>query len=323
MHCVNQAAGGEALLHFMVNPASHSGRGMHLWKQIEQILLEKGTAYEVHFSQKAGDMGEIARKLTENLTEGQECSLVVLGGDGTVNEALQGICNFERVRFSSIPTGSGNDLARDMGIEKNVQKAIASLLEKGKERPMDVGYVSWEENGKIKERRFIVSCGIGYDAAVCEEVQNSSMKGILNKIGLGKITYLGIGVKNMLTSRYTKTTLLMDGSRKRVLDRMLFVAMMSHRFEGGGFNFCPQADHQDGKLDLCVVDGLPHWKFPIVIPFALKGQHYRFNGVSSEIASRIEIETSYPLCLHTDGEVWGNHQKITVWVEKQQLRFIC
>ena len=187
---------------------------------------------------------------------------------------------------------------------------------------MDVGYVSWEENGAVKEHRFLVSCGIGYDAAVCAEVESSPLKGILNKLGLGKVTYLGIGLKNMLTCRHTKTEVVMDDGEKQMLNGMMFIAMMSHRYEGGGFCFCPKADYQDGRLDLCIADSIPHWKLPVIIPFALMGKHLIFKGVSSGLISRIEIAAECPLWLHTDGEVLGEHDKITVWVERQQLRFV-
>lgn len=323
MYNEKQAARRDDVLHFMVNPVSHSGHGMRLWETVEKTLQEKQVAYQVHFSQKVGDMAEIARTLTQDLEEGQECSLVVLGGDGTVNEAIQGICNFERVRFSCLPTGSGNDLVRNMKIPKKLEKALHELLENGQEHLMDMGYVSWEEGGQTVEHRFLGSCGIGYDAAVCAEVDVSPLKGILNRLGLGKIAYLSIGLKNMLTCRYAKTSVVLDGIRKQTLNRMLFVAMMSHRFEGGGFCFCPNADYQDGKLDLCIVDGIPHWKFPIIIPFALKGKHLGFKGVDAELASTVEIKTDCPLWLHTDGEVLGEHDKIVVRVERKKLRFVC
>ena len=101
-------------------------------------LDKRGVAYQVHFSEKPGDMARMVSDLTEN-----EVHLIVLGGDGTVNEALQGVRDFKKTRFSHIPTGSSNDLARDTGISRDPAKALVQLLENGKEIPMDVGVVHY------------------------------------------------------------------------------------------------------------------------------------------------------------------------------------
>lgn len=317
-----KAAGGVIPLFFIVNPASHSGKGLELWKRTEDILKQRRVSYEVFLSQKRGDIAEFAERLTCFTEAEAERTLIVLGGDGSVNEALQGIRNFEQVRLGYIPTGSSNDLARDIGISRDVEQALAAILDGGREQRMDVGCVSWKEAGRRKERRFLVSCGIGYDAAVCEEALASKMKDALNRIGLGKLTYLGIGLKQMIAARCVKASIRLDGNQILHLNRLLFVASMSHRFEGGGFCFCPQADAQDGLLDLCVVDGVPKWKLPVIIPFALLGKHYRFQGVTPYKASRIEIKTSVPLWVQTDGEIPGRLNRITITNEKQKLRFL-
>lgn len=322
MYTEYQKKSGGEMLYFIVNPASHSGRGIKLWKQAESILKERHIPFKVYFTQNQGDASVIAEKLTSGIGEGEELFLVTMGGDGTVNEVVQGICNFDRVKFGYIPTGSSNDLARDIGISPNAVQALESILKGGTEERMDVGCLSFKENGAVKVRRFLVSCGMGYDAAVCEEALSSRMKDILNKAGLGKLTYLGIGLKQMMTARYVKAAVRLDGDEVIHLGRMLFVANMVHRFEGGGFCFCPQADAQDGLLDLCVVDEVPGWKFPIIIPFALKGKHFRFAGVTHYRAARIEIRTSAPLWVQTDGEIPGKLDRITVTVEKRKLRFV-
>ena len=149
----------------------------------------------------------------------------------------------------------------------------------------------------------------------------------MNRIGLGKLTYLGIALKQLITARKVSCTLTLedkvhDKKESVELPRFLFVTCMSHRYEGGGFCFCPKADDQDGLLDLCVVNNVPRWKFPIIIPFALKGKHGGFKGVDQYRASRIEIRTSTPCWVQTDGEIPGKLDRIELTVEKQKIRFI-
>lgn len=317
-----KAAGRNISLYFIVNPASHSGKGLELWNRAETVLKQRQICYEAFLSQKRGDIAEAAERLTSALEAEEERTLVILGGDGSVNEALQGIRNFEQVRLGYIPTGSSNDLARDIGIRKDVEQALSAILDGSREQRMDVGCVFWKEEGQRKERRFLVSCGIGYDAAVCQEALASKMKDALNRIGLGKLTYLGIGLKQMIAVRCVRASIRLDGEQVLHLNSLLFVASMLHRFEGGGFCFCPQADAQDGLLDLCVVDDVPKWKLPVIIPFALLGKHYRFQGVTSYRASRIEVKTSAPVWVQTDGEIPGKLDQITITNEKQMLRLL-
>ena len=106
------------MYYFIVNPASKTGVGAKYWNRVEKVLKERNIAYQVRFSKAAGQVEEIVRKLIKETKE-KLIHLVILGGDGTVNEAVQGIEDFEKVNLSYIPTGSSNDLARDMGISKN------------------------------------------------------------------------------------------------------------------------------------------------------------------------------------------------------------
>ena len=310
------------MYYFVVNPASHSEMGMQLWKQVEEILQEKKVPYQVTFSEKEGEITLQVRRLTRGLKEGEECSLVILGGDGTVNEAVNGIDDFDKVRFSYIPTGSSNDLARDMGITKDARTAVENILAGERECLMDVGCLGYEELGVNRKHRFVVSCGIGYDAAICVEVAQSRLKAILNRIGLGKLVYVGIGLKQMISVGYIKASIRLDQEKPIELDRLLFAATMSHRYEGGGFMFCPQAKWGDGILDLCIAGDIPKWKMPIIIPFALAGKHCLFKGITLEHAKNVGIRTSEPMWVHTDGEVICKTDSINLSVEKKKLRFV-
>lgn len=321
MYCECEYADGQIPLLFIINPAAHSGAGIRVWEEAERVLKERGIAYEAHFSEKKGEVKTLAHHLTA-LQEGEERFLIVVGGDGTLNEALQGIRNFEQIRLGYLPAGSSNDLARDLQISGTVTQQLVWLLDHGRERRVDLGCLHWMEDGKLWKRYFAVSCGIGYDAAVCQEALDSPIKDGLNRIGIGKLTYLGIGLKQMLTLRSQKASIRLDGVEVVHASRLVFAASMIRRFEGGGFCFCPQANDRDGLLDLCLANDIPRWKFPFIIPFALKGKHYRFKGVTPYRAKRIEIHMSSPAWVQTDGEIPGKLSCITVTAEKQKLRLV-
>lgn len=288
------------MYHIVINPASRSGKGLKIWKeQIEPALHNKSIIYRAYFSEKAGDVSKLVKKILSANSE-SPIKLIILGGDGTVNEALQGMTDSSQVIMGYIPTGSSNDLARDLGIPKNPLSALDIILHTGHARPMDLATLTYGDN---LSHRFVVSCGIGYDAAVCEEVSHSKLKKIFNKIGLGKLTYLGIALKQLFATKGVNCTLTLDDNAPITIDKMLFITGMLHRYEGGGFMFCPKAKDNDGILDLCAVGGVSKLLILFALPTAFKGKHYRFKGITGYQAKHIHIETSSPMWIHTDGEV--------------------
>ena len=311
------------MYHVIVNPASRSGKGLRIWQeQVEPVLKKENISYAVHFSKQSGGVVETVAKIfadTGNLPQGGQMSLIILGGDGTMNEAVQAIPVGIGVTLGYIPTGSSNDLARDLGIPRKPGEALELILHTGKARPMDLGVLTYPDGDS---RRFCVSCGLGYDAAVCEEVQRSRIKTVMNKLGLGKLTYLGIALKQLFATKAISGRLTLDDGDPIDIGRMLFVAGMNHRFEGGGFMFCPNADDSDGLLDLCAAGDLPKLKVLFALPTAFKGNHYRFKGITPYRAGRFTLETDTPLWAHTDGEVGRKASRITVSCEHHAVRII-
>ena len=191
------------MYHIIVNPTSSSGKGMDAWREIKDILDRKNVAYKVYVLRKPGEATMVAGKLTagrnmalnetavmdqskEVVRENEEdINILVIGGDGTLNEVLNGIQEFDHTTLSCIQTGSGNDFARNMHLEKNAEQAITHLLEQPEEIALDYGEVTTNHPGS-DAKRFLISSGVGYDANICEEVSRSRLKTVLNKIHLYK-----------------------------------------------------------------------------------------------------------------------------------------
>lgn len=306
------------MYHVIINPASRSGKGAKIWREkIEPVLQKENVPYLSYFSQKAGDTSRIVREICSQETG--RIALIALGGDGTVNEALQGMEETRRVTLGYIPTGSSNDLARDLQIPAHPEDALDLILHSGVPCPMDLGAVLYPDGEK---RRFAVSCGIGFDAAVCEEALRSRIKMAMNKLGLGKLTYLGIALKQLFASKAVSGRLTMGDSSSIDIGDMLFTACMIHRFEGGGFMFAPDADANDGFLNMCAVGDLPKLLILFALPTAFKGKHYMFRGITAYRAEKLTIETTQPLWVHTDGEVTRKSTHICVTCEKDAIQII-
>ncbi len=304
---------GRFMYHIIVNPAAQSGKGLKIWEQkVEPVLQQEGVEYRCYFSKEPGDLGRLAATVTEG-------NLVVIGGDGAINEVLQGMTHLKEVTLSCIPVGSGNDLVRALRIPTDPVKAARRILHTAQERPMDLGTVRYPDG---QERHFIVSCGIGFDADVCEQVNRTRLKGALNLIGLGKLTYLGVAIRQIFCKHRADCMITIDGERMLHRDRLLFVAGMNHAYEGGGFKFAPYADDCDGVLDLCIVAHISIPKIFAALPTAILGKHFWFKGVDADYAHTFAVQVSEPLWVHTDGEVSRRTTSFSVQCRRGVLRFL-
>jgi YegS/Rv2252/BmrU family lipid kinase len=324
------------MYYVIVNPASKSGRGRQMWTELEEIFKEKEISHKVVFSKGIGHVTQVVAKLTAPLADNPDAEpikLIILGGDGTMNEVLQGISDFDRVWLGYIPTGSSNDLARDLQLPKDPLEILSSIIEGKVTRTMDIGLLTYDnppgEPSRLHAqeipdtRYFSVSSGIGFDAAVCEEALASRFKNILNKLGLGKLTYLVIALKQLIAARSVSCDIYLDDAKEPIhLDRFLFTAFMIHKYEGGGFKFCPTADSADGVLDLCVVGNLPKPVLLLALPTAFFGKHYIFSQIKHYTASKVRLTSSMPLWVHTDGEVYAKSDSIVIFCISQKIKLM-
>ena len=226
------------IYHFIVNPRARSGLGEMLWKQLEPELCRKRIDYQIHLTTKKKDAGKIASEITK---DGQEHMFVVLGGDGTLNEVLSGIKSLEKVTLGYIPIGSSNDFARGTGIPGDPFEALDTILSPKRVEKMDIGVLKREGKG----RRFAVSAGIGFDAAVCHEVCVSKWKRVLNLLKIGKLSYAVVAMDRIIKDQPVKLELTMDDGSTKVFEKTYFAAFMNLPYEGGGFKFCPDASGSD------------------------------------------------------------------------------
>ena len=134
---------------FIANPNARSGRGILLWKQIEKILQEKEIEYKVLFTKYQHHATRLVHDLT---SDSASHTIVVLGGDGTLNEVIDGIVYLDKVTLGYIPLGSGNDFARGLGLPTDIHGALEQILAPTHYTAMNVGVTMTvtTENGETK-----------------------------------------------------------------------------------------------------------------------------------------------------------------------------
>ena len=329
------------MYHIIVNPGSSGGRGLKNWQRIEPCFLSSGEPYTVYYSDEAHTIRDLAASITE--TE-ETVKLVILGGDGSVNEAVNGIRDFDRVLLGFIPTGSGNDLGRSLGLPRLEKDLVDRILEGKERRSCDIGEVLFYNSSEnldpvthqpvegcqalapCRERRlFNISAGIGFEAECCAVAQRSPAKPVLNTLGLGRLIYIYAAIRSILKSPMVPMRIVFEsdkGRRTVRFRRSLLAVAMNQPYEGGGFLFGPHASATDDLLDVCMAGDLNRLRFFYIFPTAYTGAHLKFKGVSEKRAHTIHIESKVPLWVHTDGEVTCKSSKITIRPMGKRLRLL-
>lgn len=312
------------MIHIIVNPAGAGGRTKRLWTKLEPLLGDAG--YEVHYTREGQTAGDIAASLT-GPGEGT-VDLVILGGDGTMNELVNGIRDFSRTRVGLIPSGSANDLAKSLDLSKKPEELLSSILEGKTLRMLDVGQVlAKKADGSSFLKRFVESAGLGFDAAVCAEVASSRLKKVFNRLSIGKLIYLFVAARLIFRSETVPAVLDLyqkGGEKKQLqLQRMNFAAIMNNPYEGGGFYFCPNAESSDGILDLCAVHDLKTLEFFRFFPRALTGKHVSIKTrIEIAQAEKIRIQAEEPLWLHFDGETDTKVKEAVISLTGEKLQLL-
>ena len=306
------------MYYFIVNPNSRSGNGLKIWHQIRVELEKRNVIYEVHMTEYVGHGKKLAEKISALASSENHLHLVGMGGDGTITEILSGLSIIEYITFGFIPTGSGNDFCRGMKLPVDPLKALDSILKEECYMDMDIPHA--ESNGHTY--RFGISTGLGFDAAVCHEVAISKLKKAFNKIGLGKLIYVLIALKQLLFCTPFSLSVTLDGKQTYEYKKVYFTAIMNQQYEGGGFRFCPNAQPDDDNLDLLIVENLPKIVVFLALPTAYFGKHTIFKGVHILRAKNIKLHSHIPAALHRDGEASGYTENLSVCMEKNTLKVI-
>lgn len=321
--------------HIIVNPAGASGHAGQIWKQIEPILKAQPRPYEVHFSRPDLSIESLTRQLSAGT---EEEDIIVIGGDGSVNEAVNGLSRFNGIRLGFVPCGSGNDLARDLAVPHDPEETMKRILSGHTVRVIDIGEVTmhdtcnWIDPLTLEQdpayrtepvtRCFVISTGLGFDAEICEGVMYSQTKKVLNRIRAGKLSYLAVAMRLIFRNESFYLEMRTDDKTMRQ-SKTMFAVAMNHRYEGGGFMFCPHAVNNDGLLDYCLVHDMSTADFFRLFPSSYEGHHLeQTDRVKAGRSRTIEMRADRPLWVHTDGEIHCKSSHITVTLNKEQLAML-
>jgi len=276
-----------------VNPVAGKGLGERIVTWLRETLSREDLEHEIVLTRAKGEATDIARRSDSDV-------VIAVGGDGTVNEIANGIIGSER-RLGIIPSGSGNDLIKSLGIPGNPKEAF-EVLKNGTPRAIDIGVVQWtsQEGGGARDRGahhrcFVNGVGIGFDAAVAKRA---------NSIGHLSGTFLYLAALLLTLGEYHAPTFeIVSGNAYRNRGRQLLIAIGNGSCAGGGFYLTPQAKLDDQLLDMCAIDNMSLFGILRLIRPVLQARHVGSKGITYFQGRTFSVSAMEPFALHADGEV--------------------
>jgi YegS/Rv2252/BmrU family lipid kinase len=287
------------------NPAARGNKARrfrhHLDEMAQQSVFKATTA-----------PGDARRFAATAVADGFDV-IVAAGGDGTVNEVLNGMAEvpdgFSRARLGVLPLGTVNVFARELRIPMKLENAW-EMLRRGREATIDLGRVDYFEDGRPAQRYFIQLAGAGLDARAVELVSWRLKK------NAGPLAYVVAGFQALAEKQ--RPICVSAGDKKIEGELALFG---NGKFYGGSFEFFPAAELTDGVLDVCVFPRLTLGLLGRIVPPLLLRRKLPPRQVRRLRAPRMEVTGDASIAFELDGE-WVGHLPATFSVEPGKLRVV-
>lgn len=267
----------------IANPRAGHGRGIRALKELQSLLRAKEIAHELFQTQYPGHATELARALVEK----GEARTIVFGGDGTISEVANAAVNSE-MELGVISVGTGNDLARSLGLPYNQPEKALEVILRGGPRRVDVG---WE-----RDRCFISTLGLGFPAIIADEA--NKMRYLKGPPAFFFATYKAIRHLQPIPATITLDDVTLNVNCTSVL-------IQNTRFCGGGLLMAPAAQVNDGLFDVVVVNDIGKADLMLNFPKIYSGRHLQHPKFSLYRSRSVKIDTPMNLSKMFDGDIYG------------------
>jgi len=279
---------------FLVNPASAAGSTGRRWPEIANRAAGAGLSGDTLLSERSGQLTELARRAA---ADGARL-LVAVGGDGTVNEVVNGIADLaDPPELAIIPRGTGWDFVRTFRIPRRIEDAADVALH-GETRTVDLGrvrYRSWD--GMPAESVFANVASAGMSGAIAQRANETT-----KALG-GKASYLWATLAVFARWSAGELRLEVDGERRAA--KMYDVVVANGRYFGGGMEICPGAQPDDGLLDVLTIGDLTKWDLITTMPKTYRGSHLPHPKAELLRGRVVTVESDASVPIELDGEQPG------------------
>ncbi len=284
----------------IINPKAGNGKALLDFPRISKLLYDNNITCESHFTEHKYQAVEYTVKA---INEGYR-KIIVIGGDGTLHEVVNGLFIQQHVapkevKLGVIGVGLGNDWLRTFGFEENHFADMVDAIKEGCSMLQDVGVVSYEEAHYRQVRYMIGAGGTGFDAEVVKQFTHRTMKRRRTRW-----SYMWCVIKSFITYKHTGTKIYLDN--KLIYNNLLFSAAVGVcKFNSGGLQQLPDAVVDDGLLDMTLIRPIHFWHILFRLFYLVDGNIYKIGHIERWRGKHIRIESTPEMRVEIDGELLG------------------
>lgn len=288
----------EKRIAFVVNPNSGPRKKENIVDVIEKNMSGK-TPFDILVWKDKNNFEEIRTQIIS----GKYTTVVAVGGDGTVNEVAKNVAN-TNIILGIIPRGSGNGLARTLGIPQNAIQAI---------KRVETGTVKTIDHGFINGRFFSCAAGIGFDAHICQLFASSKTRGLL--------TYVRISLMQFLSYRAKEYTI--HANNETIKTKAFLIAFANAGQYGNDFYIAPQAKMDDGLIDIVILKPFNVFSACDIFVKVLSRKAHKAKSIVTFTAKEFKIKNENNTAIHFDGEPGAVENEIEIKINPQSLKVVC
>ena len=268
---------------FIVNPVAGKGKSLEYAVYIEKVLKEKGIDYVLKFTSQKGEAERIAREAAYGVYK----KIVAVGGDGTVYEVVNGLVGGDAV-LGVIPSGTGNDFTKTMGIPGILEDALETVLQ---------GEIASIDCGKINDRYFINVASVGLDAEIVKKTEE------IKKYISGPTAYVAGVFRTLFEYKLQTVEISIDDWTYN--GKITLIAVGNGKYYGGGMKVLPSASVDDGYFTVCLIKPMSKLKMLRLFPTIFNGDHTKQPEVNILKGKRVKVSSKEPMILNADGDIMG------------------
>lgn len=303
------------MYHFIVNPSAGAGRGYRIWKMMERQLENDSQEYRVFFTERQGDAAEIAKVLTADKEEAK--ILVVVGGEGTYNEVLNGISFHGIVTLGYVPAGFRNAISKEVQTRIKIKRQIKRVLHPKYYKMMNYGVLT-SGGDEIFNRRFGGRCGIGLDAAICHNLLCYTRRHQMSRLKLNTVLNMAVGLKQLCLAKPVKGYILFDGVKRVEFNHIYFITFLVCEDKKGTSN----QEGEGGKMKVYVANSSKKSRMLPILMDVVMGVRKKERCVRMYECSEASVHLSRPLAVHVDGESCMCQQDMEIRCIPKRVRMI-
>ncbi|MGL4333748.1 MAG: diacylglycerol/lipid kinase family protein [Lactococcus garvieae] len=301
------------IYYILANPNAGSRKGERSLKLLLPYLEKEGLSYKLFATEHTGQEASFIQKIIEE--KSTEDQLIILGGDGTISLALNALP--DDLPFGYIPSGSGNDFARSLGLSFDPIQAFKNIRQNKTKDFYVIHYKSQSFSGYA-----LNNVGIGLDAAIVKATNGGRMKNMLNALKLGRLSYF-LTALHVLFSKKPFEISVYNMKNAFKFDNAFLLTFTKHPYFGGGIQIAPEATNLSKEIHLVELDRYSIPKIFSLIPSVLKGKHLDNNLFHHSVSTAAAVTPQSVQPVQIDGESFTIQANDTLTLTSEKRKIIC